>query len=587
MNTPSESLSWFGPDPSDSSDEQTDTPVEFERLWRGFMTARVTLSLVLLGLQGTLHALGSPGDGLLVWFCAAYFALALASRLLAKPRQLGRTLGAQWVGTIGVDIVAFAVLQLAQGSNINFTPFFAIPVLMAAVLGSLLLALGAAASVTLLMFSHAGWISLQGQADITPFFLQAALTGAGFFVIAFVAHQIANRLANVELRAERSNQVARVQRQVNELVIESLTDGVLVIDQNSMVRAANPAARQLLDAQNATWSNSFDLTALTGWHGLDDLMRMSFSNNAPRQADVTIHHPGRGPLRLRARTQLTATSGATGGTAERLCVMFLQDQREMEARMRTEKMASMGRMSVAVAHEIRNPLAAIAQANALLEEDLLDPRHQQLTRMVQQNVKRLNRIVEDVLDISRVQHRERSEATPAIALNGEIHRICQDWQSQTGSGQMLQLALSPMERKVRFETEHLRRVLVNLMDNARRYASQQPDSIQVFAGPSNSGHHTLSVWSDGAAMEQSVQRHLFEPFFSSESRSSGLGLYICRELCERHGATITYDRTQRSARGELCEGNEFKVTFEANPLHNGKPMAPVTTTRNPWLQPPR
>ena len=71
------------------------------------------------------------------------------------------------------------------------------------------------------------------------------------------------------------------------------------------------------------------------------------------------------------RTRLTA---ARGGGAESLCVMFLQDLREMEARMRTEKLASMGRMSAAVAHEIRNPLAAIAQANALLEEDLQRPR---------------------------------------------------------------------------------------------------------------------------------------------------------------------------------------------------------------------
>ncbi len=584
MSTPSEGLSWFGPYPLETGAGQTDTPLEFERLWRGFMTARVTLGLVLLGLQGTLHALGSPGDTWLVWFCAAYFAVVLAARLLAKPRQLGPTLGVQWVSTIGVDILAYAVLQWTQGSNINFTPFFALPVLMAAVLGSLLLAMGAAASVALLMFSHAGWISLQGQADSAPYFLQAALTGAGCFVIAFLAHQIATRLANVEIRAERSHLAARVQRQVNELVIESLTDGVLVIDQSSTVRAANPAARQLLDADTAAKSNSFDLTSLTGWHGLDNLMRLSFSGNAPLQADVTIHHPGRGPRRVRVRTQLTATPDGAGGTAERLCVMFLQDQREIEARMRTEKMASMGRMSAAVAHEIRNPLAAIAQANALLEEDLSDPKHRQLTHMVHQNVKRLDKIVDEVLDISRVEDRESASAPEALVLNQSVERICLDWQDQTGNQQGVQIHLSALNMEVRFETEHLRRVLVNLLDNARRYASPQTGAIQVFAGASTMGQSLLSVWSDGAAMDQSVERHLFEPFFSSESRSSGLGLYICRELCERHGASIAYYRTKKSARGQLREGNEFMVTFEAKPLHNDSPMAPDTNFAHPWLQ---
>jgi two-component system sensor histidine kinase PilS (NtrC family) len=71
----------------------------------------------------------------------------------------------------------------------------------------------------------------------------------------------------------------------------------------------------------------------------------------------------------------------------------------------------------------------------------------------------------------------------------------------------------------------------------------------------------LSVWSDGPPMDQSVERHLFEPFFSSESRSSGLGLYICRELCESHGGTITYQRSVRLARGVATEGNEFLITL--------------------------
>lgn len=584
MSTPSEGLSWFGPYPPEPGAEPADTPLEFERLWRGFMNARITLALVLLGLQGTLHALGSPSDTWLLWFCAAYFTVALASRLLAKPRQLAQTPGIQWVGTLGVDILAYAVLQMTQGSNINFTPFFALPVLMAAVLGSLLLAMGVAASVTLLMFLHAGWISLQSQTDNAPYFLQAALTGAGFFVIALLAHQIASRLVNIERRAERSQLAARVQRQVNELVIESLTDGVLVIDQSSTVRAANPAARQLLDAETAAWSNSFELTSLTGWHGLDDLMQLSFSGNAPCQADVIIHHPGRGPRRVRVRTQLTATPDGAGGTAERLCVMFLQDQREIEARLRTEKMASMGRMSAAVAHEIRNPLAAIAQANALLEEDLSDPRHRQLTQMVHLNVKRLDKIVDEVLDISRVQDRENTGTSETLVLDPSVKRICLDWQGQTDIQHRVQINLSASSMEVRFETEHLRRVLVNLLDNARRYASQQTGAIQVFTGASGVGQGLLSVWSDGAAMDQSVERHLFEPFFSSESRSSGLGLYICRELCERHGASIAYYRTRKSARGHLCDGNEFIVTFEAKPPDNGSLMSNEATDSISWFQ---
>ncbi len=581
MRPPPDTQSWFGPSLLEPGLDQADNPQEFERLWRGFMTARVTLGLVLLLLQSTIYFLGTSKDSTPLLIGMVYFCAALAVRLMASPRPLEYTFDAQWISTIGADVLAFAALQVAQGNSINYAPLFALPVLMASVLGSLLLALGAAAGVTLLLFGYATWLSIQVPGDTPAHFLQAALTGAGCFVISFVANQIATRLVNVELMAQRSQLAVRVQRQVNELVIESLTDGILVVDQSGLVRAANPAARLLLGAEGMLKGSSFELTSMIGWLGLVDLMKLSFSRNAAQQADVTVHHAGQGPRRVRVRTQLTATKSGSG---ESLCVMFLQDQREIEARMRTEKMASMGRMSAAVAHEIRNPLAAITQANALLDEDLPDPRHKQLTQMVQQNAKRLEKIVEEVLNISRVQHHEDAITSSVLELNGAVTRICRDWQNQTQYENSLRVDLSPHGVEIRFESEHLRRILLNLLDNACRYASQQADAIQVSVGKSTAGFCAMSVWSDGQPMDQSVERHLFEPFFSSESRSSGLGLYICREICEGYGASIAYSRTQRRVGGKTIEGNDFRVIFRINPAKTDSDLARTNTPTVPWLQ---
>jgi two-component system sensor histidine kinase PilS (NtrC family) len=264
-------------------------------------------------------------------------------------------------------------------------------------------------------------------------------------------------------------------------------------------------------------------------------------------------------------------------------VLFLQDQRELEARMRTEKLAGMGRLSTAVAHEIRNPLSAITQANALLDEDVSDPRLKRLTNMVSQNAKRLEKIVDDILNVSRVQPYDPAYLIPALPLDNTIRRICTDWASQNGAQGRLSIHGSDPAVNVRIDIEHLRRVLVNLLDNARRHTQETPDAIQVIATVSHAQQAAISIWSDAPPMDQSVERHLFEPFFSSDSRSSGLGLYICRELCERHDASLVYLRNVRIARGRDVEGNEFVVTLRRADASDNVNMAETFTT--PW-QPP-
>jgi two-component system sensor histidine kinase PilS (NtrC family) len=154
-----------------------------------------------------------------------------------------------------------------------------------------------------------------------------------------------------------------------------------------------------------------------------------------------------------------------------------------------------------------------------------------------------------------------------MALDEAVQRFTQDWCQQNKSSHKTRLTLGAAECNVGFDPEHLRRVLVNLLDNALRYSGQQADSIVVTteastASSSASPGARLRVWSDGMPLDLTVQKHLFEPFFSSESRSSGLGLYICRELCERHGATLSYHRESATPHTTDSEGNGFHVDMK-------------------------
>ncbi len=545
------------------------------RVWYGFMTARVMIALAILLLHSTLRALGQPISTWLLWLCVLYFAGTLGLRLVARPSQSTYPPLQFWVGTIGVDAVVFSVLQLLQSGSVNYSPLLGLPVLLAAVVGSRLSALGTAAGMTLLLLLLDGWrITHQPAGDEMALLAQSGLTGMGYFVLALLVNQLAARLVGEEQLARQSQRAAQLQSHVNEVVMDALTDGVVVVDATGTTRAINPAARMLLGV-DAHGSTPLWLGGTPGWRALLALAQKTWDEELAQTADIRIVSSGKSPRRVRVRTRMTV---AVEAQSESLCVLFLHDLREMEARLRTEKMAAMGRMSAAVAHEIRNPLAAITQANALLEEDLTDPTQQRLTAMVRQNALRLSKIVDEVLEVARIPQ-QHSLASPQqrgnpvqVRLDAAVESVCRDWSTQNMAPRQVLLALGSLGLAVDFDPDHLRRVLVNLLDNALRYASSQPGAIQVSTHLGDNRQQSLQVWSDGPPMEQAVEQHLFEPFFSSESRSSGLGLYICRELCERHRATIGYQRAERVCHTAPVQGNAFFVYFRPP-----KPLAPRPT----------
>ena len=552
--------SWFGPSLPQSL-KVADGAGDFKRLWQAFMTARLVLGTVLALMQTALYLSGSTHSEAILALCFAYFAGTVATRLFLRPRPLGGAFTRSWGGLIGIDVLVFSALQWLQGGNLNYAPLFALPVLVASVLGSLRLALGTAAGVTMILLAGAAWAQLQSELGGTASLVQIGVSGLGYFAIAFLANQLATRLANEGRRARQSQVAANIQREVNELVIDALPEGVMIVDHGDIVRAANPAARAMLGTDLHRQAHAFDLKAEHAWQPLLALARLSLRSGGNQEAEVSLSSESSGPLKVLARTRLAAPQGIG---EDSLCVLFLQDQRQAEARLRTEKMASMGRMSTAVAHEIRNPLAAISQANALLAEELTDPAQLRLTGMVSQNALRLEKIVDDILNVARARVASHAENGTLFGLSESVQHITREWAGQHPKTALILMDVDPLAHAVRFDLEHLRQVLINLLDNALRYASASPEAVQIAVRYSQE-QAWVSVWSDGARMDQTVERHLFEPFFSSESRSSGMGLYIARELCERHGGTLTYQRTMRLREGRKMEGNEFLLALQLLP----------------------
>ena len=139
-------------------------------------------------------------------------------------------------------------------------------------------------------------------------------------------------------------------------------------------------------------------------------------------------------------------------------VMFLQDVTAIENQAQQLKLASMGRLTASIAHEVRNPLSAIGHATALLDEDLDDPGHRRLLRIVADNVARVNRMVEDILQLSR---KVQTQNEP-LALDVFLAELRAEFVDTQGlSADIITLAVAP-KALVRFDPLHLREVVLNL-----------------------------------------------------------------------------------------------------------------------------
>jgi two-component system sensor histidine kinase PilS (NtrC family) len=456
-----------------------------------------------------------------------------------------------WVATLGVDLSVFTALLILVGSGQNLAAVFALPVLMASVLARRRMALAVAAGVALILLGVA-WIEVLDGWSAAVLFPQAGIAGAGLFLVAVLTGELSNRLARQELVTRNSLGLARQQAALNRLMIDEMVEGVMVIDRSGLVRAANPAALALLDLASAPLTPPFLLQrteAGTLWSVVDEGFVSGVWPGSGREVAV-------GPGVLRVRLRLTREPGGEGG--QMLGVLFLEDLRTIEARMRQDRLAAMGRFSTAIAHEIRNPLAAIAQANALLMEDIETGPQVRLLRMVADNVERLRRIVDDVMEVAPGAAREVPWLDPAA----QIAAICAEWLKLNGliaapDGPLLiDLPESGAAGGwIHFDSDHLRRVVINLLDNALRHSSRGSGCMSVRLMTGQDGVLELQVANDGTRVSAEVVPHLFEPFFSTRSRGIGLGLYICRELCERYGAQVVY----RARTDDALRHNEFAV----------------------------
>ena len=544
--------------------------------WRSLQTlnaTRVVIALVLLVyLSFDSRGLRASGPYLYLQICLVYLGLSVA--FVVSAAWLRRRFLLQLLSQIACDLAIISLLYLAGGGvRSGLAILYLFPLAGLAILAPLLLALFCTSLVTLFMLGESTWkvFMMDGERDL----LQAGLYGAAFFAAVLVVNRMAARLIGQEELANRRGVEIGVQQAVNKLVMANVGDGILVVDPDGQVFAGNPAAQQMLGLVGPELR--FRLSAAAALAPLAQAYAEWRADATRSTAFVTIKPFTDAALEgvsaawharrdLAAHLKVRFAAVDTAGLGTERSVIFLQDVTGIENQAQQLKLASMGRLTASIAHEVRNPLSAIGHATALLGEDLDSTVHLRLLKIVGDNVARVNRMVEDILQLSR---KVQPHGEP-LALDVFLAELKAEFVETHGLAPDIIGVAVAAGAQVRFDALHLREVVLNLLNNAVRYASGGPASIRLDLVRDKAQRLELHVQDDGPGISPEVRAHLFEPFYTTSSKGTGLGLYLARELCLNNEARLDYEYRFDDRADEPVSSGRFVITFAYPAQMQGK-----------------
>lgn len=342
------------------------------------------------------------------------------------------------------------------------------------------------------------------------------LIGASF-AVAYLTSYSAAFLRDATASARKHKRNYNRVRGLNQLVLNRVQEAVIVIDPELKVWLFNRQAKNYFSGLAAEHKEPI----------FEDLVaRWLLNPEKSFEADIHLH---RFSMHVRA-VPMVQEDG-------KLLMLFLRSLREIAAEAMATKLASLGQLTANLAHEIRNPMSAILHANDLLQENIEDPVSKKLHGIIDGNIRRIDKMLEDVSTLNKKDNLGRESINlmkfwlafkQEFTLNNPSSVGCIKMEMQ---GKNLTVTADPM---------HVQQIMWNLCNNAWRHSTKGSDAIQVSIKPSGKLNVSIVVSDDGPGAAPEIRNQLFEPFFTTEKGGTGLGLYVARELAHANLGQLHY-----------------------------------------------
>lgn len=499
---------------------------------RIYSSYRLLLSLIFLGIaiQGHINQPLFPLNTALT-ISLIYCILATGFFVGALSKSLP-ILRHTFIGFV-VDIFFIALLEYTVvQQNITLDLILVVAIAAGSIVFTGRLGTALAAIATIFLCSKAFFLDglFLGKSSDT---LHTALLGITFFATSWITQTVARRLKESENITQRQAKDINELQKLNQAIVERMHTGVTVFNKALELEMMNEAARRLLSTDPSI--------AVDPAYGIE----LIHSSINAWLADTAT----------KANLQLSAQSpelklGFTFLGDEKRIVVFIEDSSKIKQHAQQLKLASLGQLAASIAHEIRNPLAAVSYSSQLLQETKPSDEQSRLLVILRKHITRMNDIVNNVLQISS---REPPEIK-SINLSQWIHHFLESSFS-TAQNSVIDYDIST-SIFIDFDPSHLAQVMTNLIENAlhsvEKNTSENTDQNQKLIFLKSNYIPTLhrpdlTIRDTGSGIPEQSIPHIFEPFFTTSKVGSGLGLFLCREICELNHARIHMLPAQQGA----------------------------------------
>lgn len=506
--------------------EQGYDPYQLLRVYTYYRVFLGCLLLLIFESDVLTNLLGSEHETLFFYSCWGYTGVNVLL-LLGLWRNRQAPSPQQRFVAIAFDICAITLMMFASGGATSGLGYLMIvSVAAAGMLLSAQLAVFMAALATLALIGESVVHHAITGVDTKSLFAAGSL-GALIFITAFAFQYVTGKIrrSTAELKAQAEH-VAHLQK-LARLIVERMRTGIIVLNKRDEIELVNEAAQSFLGL-NAQPELNLTLDKLPA---IDQSLQRWRKTRDPQQGSTIVNSAAGSAQELK----ISLANLELGKDEDTL--VFIEDNRAIAQQAQQLKLASLGRLTASIAHEVRNPLSAISHASQLLGESPdISPADTRLLEIINHQTQRVNQIIENILQVSR-----RRPASPTTIELNEFMRefLANDCEHST----YVKLQSKISEIYVQFDPSQLQQILANLISNALRYIrqdnSQRPITLEV--GIENRRDTPfLKIIDNGPGIAPENQRHIFEPFFTTENSGSGLGLFICKELCEANQAFIDY-----------------------------------------------